>query len=74
MLKDLNFNLTADASSPESTAKELMAIKMALGLILAKLPSDSQNEIVQNLIDIPAPEAKDLGTILNQFKHIHQAG
>lgn len=74
MLKDLNFNLTADASSPEATAKELMAIKMALGLILAKLPPDAQNEIVKNLIEIPAPEAKDLGTILNQFKHIHQAG
>lgn len=72
MLRDFNFNVSADASSSESVARELMAIKAALGFILAKLPAEAQNQVVQNMLEIPNDQAKDLGTILNQFKHIHQ--
>lgn len=72
MPRDFNFNVDADASSPDSVARELMAIKAALGFILAKLPPDAQNQVVQNMLDIPNTQAKDLGAFLNQFKHIHQ--
>lgn len=71
MLKDFNFDVSADASTKESTAKELMAIKAALGFILAKLPSDAQADVVQSLINTPSTEAKELGTILNQFRNLH---
>ena len=71
MQKDFKFDMTADASTPTSTAQELMAIKAALGFILAKLPSDAQLDVIQNLSNIPDAKAKDLASILNQFRNLH---
>ncbi|MBS0967679.1 hypothetical protein P0E69_09710 [Chimaeribacter arupi] len=71
MIKEFNFHVNADASTKESTANELMAIKAALGFILAKLPPDAQADVVQNMINLPSKEAKDLGSILNQFRNLH---
>ncbi|MBF4165669.1 hypothetical protein ISU94_08505 [Enterobacter hormaechei] len=71
MQKDFKFEMKADATSPSGTAQELMAIKSALGFILAKLPSDAQSDVIQNLINIQDPKTKDLATILNQFRNLH---
>ncbi|HDC4526146.1 TPA: hypothetical protein O8U08_001506 [Enterobacter cloacae] len=71
MQKDFKFEMKADASTPNVTAQELMAIKSALGFILAKFPSDAQSDVIQNLINIPDPKSKDLASLLNQFRNLH---
>ncbi len=72
MSNDFTFSVDADASTPATTARELIAIKIALGFILAKLPPDAHADIVQSLIKLPAKESKDLSLFLNQFRELNQ--
>lgn len=71
MFKDFKFNVSADASDPNLVAQELMAIKAALGFILAELPSSSQARVTNHLSEIDDDKAKKLADFLSQFKGLH---
>lgn len=71
MLKGFKFDVSADASSPNEVAKEITAIKTAVRLILAKLPTGEQADIIQNMLNSPDPKVKGLGAMLNKFRNLH---